>query len=179
MNQSKETPAHLPHSHPQKDCTCGCHPHDSKTHPHHHTQVSFPSTLDLSTLQQNILLGLSQRKYLPVAQLTLSSTKDKSLYSIALAPVYLADAQDSMEEIKALGIELKQLQQSGLITLDYDLPLGGYSYQEYENSAIYRHFIETVKQSATHPEFLFDIPALEKGSMALTTKGENLIADLI
>lgn len=187
------------HDHENHHCGCGCH-HDEDHHHEHHEgccgahhhhhdhgacecgcgeERPLPPIEGMTARQQNMLLGLYQRKYLPVACFSLSSTKDESLYSIALAPVYMASPDDSMEAVKALGNELSALEKEGLLTLDYDIPLSGYPYREYKESALYKYFTDTVVDSAAKPGALFDTPTLELGSMALTDRGLALVEDMI
>lgn len=133
----------------------------------------------MTILQQNMLLALYERQYLPVACFSLAKEGDDDLYSVALAPVYLGSAGDTMEQVKALGAELTQLEEGGLISLDYDMPLSGYAYTEYELSDLYAYFKETVRESQKLPGALFDTPTLELGSMALTDAGRLAVEKMM
>ena len=84
-----------------------------------------------------------------------------------------------MERVKQLGNELSQLEEMGLLTLDYDIPLQNYSYEEYQTSALYAYFTKTVAEAATLPDPTFDTPKLELGSIALTEAGEKIVDDLL
>ena len=125
----------------------------------------------MTVLQQNMLLGLYERRYLPVACFAMTRAGEASVYAIALAPVYLTSPADSLDDIKALGKSLSQLEEAGLITLDYDLPLQGYDYDEYKRASVYDLFVRTVAEGSAQPDSLFDTPLLELGSMALTERG--------
>lgn len=114
---------------------------------------------------------LAQIPFLPVARFLLRSTKSEHLASVALAPVHLLDAKDSMELVKHNGKLLHDLEHKGLITIDYDIKLKGFDYQSYYNSTVYLQFQETVAEAKAHPEFLYDIGIMECGSMALTARG--------
>ena len=81
-----------------------------------------------------------------------------------------------MAMVKEAGAFLKKLEDMGLITLDYDIPLNGYAYQEYKDSALFEYFCATLKEGAGRPGFLGDTPVLELGSMALTEAGEAVAA---
>lgn len=118
-----------------------------------------------------MLLGLYERRYLPVACFAMTRSGEASVYAIALAPVYLTSPADSLDNVKALGKSLRQLEEAGLITLDYDLPLQGYAYDEYKRAAVYDLFARTVSEGSAQPNALFDTPLLELGSMALTERG--------
>ena len=171
--------------HQEESCNCGQDHSHSHTHDggcdcgcgHAHAEVAPVD--DLSILQQNMLFGLYERSFLPVARFTMSSTKDDALYAVALAPVYLASSEDTMEQVKALGGELDALMQGGFVTFDYDIPLSGYAYQEYENAALYRYFTETVREGSEKPGALFDIANIEKGSMALTDAGRKRVEAML
>lgn len=84
-----------------------------------------------------------------------------------------------MEQVKRLGAELKALEGMELLTLDYDMPIQGYPYEEYKTSALYTYFTETVREAAAKPGATFDTPVLELGSMALTDIGEDMVDTLI
>lgn len=149
-------------------CGCGCE-HDH----HHHEEIEIRPIEGMSIVQQNMLLALLQRRYLPVACFTLASAENPGARSTALAPVYIGAQADTLEDIKALGAALRQLEDSGYITLDYDQPLEGYPYAEYHASQAFGFFRQTVAEAASRPGFVFDTPLLELGSMALTAQGEE------
>lgn len=133
----------------------------------------------LSIVQQNMLLGLYERHYLPMARFLLGKEGEEEAVAVALAPVYLGTPQDTMEQVKALGQQLQALEDGGLLTLDYDLPLGGYPYTEYKDSGLYAYFQETVREAAGQNDFLFDTAVLELGSMALTEAGEAAVEAML
>lgn len=133
----------------------------------------------MSILQQNMLLALYERRFLPVARFGLAKEGEASIQATALAPVYLGTPKDTMEQVKSLGDELAQLEAGGLITLDYDLPLGGYPYTEYKEAELYAYFVKTVQEAASKPGHVFDTPVLELGSMALTDAGEAAVEAML
>lgn len=130
-------------------------------------------------LQQNLLLGLHERRFLPVASFSLGKTGQDGVLAVALAPVYIGDPADTMERVRELAEALKGLEDGGLITLDYDLPLGGYAYAEYRESALYAYFVQTVREGAKRPDAILDTPILELGSMALTDEGEAAVEAML
>ena len=135
----------------QHDEHCGCG----------HVHLPIPAPDGLTPIQVDILLALRQRQYLPVASFSLAKTGDETRHSVALAPVYLSSPEDSMEQVKELGDQLSLLEQMDLLTLDYDLPLGNYAYEEYTTSALYAYFVKTVEEAAQLPNPTFDTPKLE------------------
>ena len=140
---------------------CGCGSHQAE--------------IQLSPEEMEFLKQLAQTPYLPLARFVLKSTKSDHLESVALAPVYLQDKQDSMDTVKSMGAVLKSLEEKGLLTLDYEEPLENGDYTDYSHSALYAYFKETVAQSKVNEGFLFDIPDLELGSIALTYLGQTII----
>lgn len=171
------------HHHHEHGESCGC------GHDHHHAHgencgcghehVPIPTPEGMSPLQVDVLLGLRQRRWLPVACFALTKSDDDTRYAVTLSPVYLGTQDDTMEQVKALGSELALLENMGLITLDYDIPLDGYAYEEYKTSALYAYFVQTVAEAAKLPNPTFDTPRLELGSMALTDEGEKMVDELI
>ncbi len=147
-------------------CGCGCA----------HTEPIVPE--GLTRMQVDILLALAMRRYLPVACFSLAKEGVDGPNAIALDPVYLSSPDDSMELVKEIGAELVALEEGGLITLDYDLPLKGYPYEEYITSDLYALFVQTVKEATALPDHAYDTPVLELGCMALTEAGEGIVASL-
>ena len=153
-------------------CACGCGHHD---HDHDHP----PCPADPAQVTENqaaFLHQLGHSHYLPVARFLLRSSKEAGFSAVSLAPVFLRSAADSMEDVKEAGAFLQKLEDMGMITLDYDMALDGYAYEEYRGSALYAYFEKTVAESAQRPDFLGDTPELELGSMALTEAGEQIAA---
>lgn len=143
---------------------CGCG--------HHQT------TIKISEEETEFLKQLAQIPYLPLARLVLKSTKSSHFESVALAPVYLKGRTDSMDKVKRMAVVLKSLEDSGLITLDYEEPLENGNYTDYFDSELYAYFKETVAQAKEKDDFLFDTPSLELGSIALTYLGQIAIEEL-
>lgn len=163
------------HEHHHHDESCGCghehyHHHDEHCgcgHEHHHGEES------LTAEEERILHTLHHCHYLPIARFTLTSSKEDELFATAMEPVYLVSTDASMEDVKADSAPFASLEEKGLITLDYDIPLTGYDYSVYEQSALYRYFCDTVKENAARPDALFDTPNLELGSVALVKEDEQ------
>ncbi len=151
--------------HHEEECSCGHeHHHDEHCgcgHEHHHSEEP------LTAAEERILHTLHHCHYLPIARFTLTSSKEDELFAVAMEPVYLVSTDTSMEDAKADSAPFASLEEKGLISLDYDIPLSGYDYGVYEQSELYRYFCETVKENAARPDALFDTPNLELGSVAL------------
>ncbi|MDL2318904.1 hypothetical protein LJC74_07525 [Eubacteriales bacterium OttesenSCG-928-A19] len=159
---------HDHHHHHEHGCDCGCD----------HDHIEIARVEGMTVLQQNMLLGLFERRFLPVAAFELQKAGETA-HATALAPVYLGTPQDTMEQVKALGGELEDLEDRGLIALDYDARIADYAYQEYTDSALYAYFVQTVAEGRGRPGALFDTAGLLLGSMALTQAGEEAVRAMI
>lgn len=154
-------------------CACGCDcGHD------HHPPKPPVDPRQLTLAQQDFLDRLAHHHYLPVARFTLKDSREADFASTALAPVFLQSAQDDMATVRQMGASLQQLEDLGLLTLDYDIPLGSYDYALYRESALYAYFCSTVAEGAQNPDFLGDTPLMELGSIAPTDEGARIAAAL-
>lgn len=158
----------------EEACGCGCGQDHAHHHAHHHEERRKP--VSLGENQKDFLHQLGHHRYLPVARFTRKDSREEGFAATALAPVFLRSAGDTMEMAKEAGAFLQTLENLGLLTLDYDIPLEGYGYEEYRGSALYDYFCATVAEGAQRAEFLGDTPVLELGSMALTPEGEAIAA---
>lgn len=134
--------------------------------------------LFISDEEAEFLMQLAQTPFLPLARFLLKSSKSEHLESVALAPVYINNKCDSMECVKIRSAVLESLASQGLITLDYNEPLTNGNYQDYLESELYIYFIQTVEQGKGKEGFLFDIPDIEVGSIALTALGRAAIRQI-
>lgn len=150
------------------DCNCG--------HEHPHQADAHAVPIEVTENQKDFLHHLSHSRYLPVARFTVKDSREEDFASTALAPVFLCSATDDMKTVKEAGVFLQRLEDLGLVTLDYDIPLNGYDYEEYKSSALYEYFRATVAEGASRLNFLGDTPVLELGSIALTEEGEQIAA---
>ena len=156
-----------------KHCNCG---HDHEHHDHTDACINA-EPVEATENQKAFLHQLSHNRYLPVARFTLEDSREGDFVSTALAPVFLRSAADDMDRVKEAGAFLQKLEDTGFITLDYDIPLNGYDYEEYKTSELYKYFCATVAEGASRPNFLGNTPVLELGSMALTKTGEKIAAE--
>lgn len=175
------------HNHEHKGGCCGggggcCghhdhghhHPHHHHDHPHHRPPVAVDS--NLSQNQVDFLAQLIHYQYLPVAQFVARSSTQSDFEVLALSPVFIRATDDTMELVKEAGEFLSQLELQGMITLDYDVPLDGYHYEEYHQSAVYTYFCQTVEEAKALPNALGDTPSLVLGSMAPTQAALYLLS---
>jgi hypothetical protein len=159
-------------------CDCG-HEHTHEDGCGHHHEHLVVEEGGITQAQADVLLAIHQRGYLPVARFALCSSKDADAYAVALEPVYIADAAEDLDTVKANGELFASLEDLGLITLDYDIRLTGYAYQEYVKSCLYAYFVETVKEASQKPGFVLDTPVLELGSVAITGEGSNVLQAML
>ncbi len=157
------------HSH---GCGCGSH-----SHTHHHGCGSHGNCCGkhqkanlniISDTERHFLTHLLEYKFLPVARFIVKSSKEHSFENIALSPVFIIDVTDSMEEVKNVATKLNNLENLGLITIDYDIAIKDYAYSEFYGSDIYAYFKETVNEAKDKGGFLGDTPTIECGSIAPT-----------
>lgn len=127
--------------------------------------------------EKAFLMKLSEIPFLPLVRFLMRSTKSEDM-SVALAPVYLNDKDESMDTVKENGEVLTSLEDKYMITLDYDLPLQNGNYSMYEESALYRDFCRTVREGVSQDGLIYDIPVLQRGSMALTSLGQDAVDTL-
>lgn len=143
----------------------GCCRHSSPTPP-------------LTEAEHALLQEFAQLPFLPLAQFILASSRSPHARSVALSPVYLRDEADSLEQIKATGALLLSLEEKGLVSLDFDLPLQGFNYASYHSCPAFRQLEEAVQEGSRRADFLFNQALLETGSMALTALGCEVVEDL-
>jgi hypothetical protein len=116
----------------------------------------------MSPLEAQLLSTFAVLPFQPVCRLTASEGESGSL--MAVAPFFLSSPQDELEDVDALGSALGNLASRGLISIDYEEPLQGCTYEEYQNSILVRTFQENGQTVR-----------LEKGSAALTGKGQAVL----
>ncbi len=172
---------HTHHEHSHGGGCCGHHHHHNHGHNHEGCNGDHdhePVEIILSPIQQDILFRFAEISYLPLAKFVMKSSKSEHFEADALSPVYIDGDDLSMDEVKEIGLELNKLEDFGLITLDYDIPLEDYEYSEFYNSGVYKFFEQTMKESAEQEGFVFDTSDMEKGSIALTDMGAYVLEQL-
>lgn len=173
---------------PDQDNHCCCsHEHDSGCG-NHHTDCGQngacsggcqDSVIYITEDEYAFLMKLAELPFLALTRFVMRSTTSEDAESVALAPVYMTDKNESMETVKKTGAILQSLEEKFMITLDYDMPLQNGDYAVYEESLLYQHFCNTVQEGSRQAGFLFDQPVLERGSMALTSLGQDALDSLI
>ena len=138
----------------------------------HHNQIT------LSEEEKQFLLLLAETPFLPVAKFLMKSSESEHIESVALAPVFLSNKNDSMETVKKTGQIIDRLAEHHIISLDYDIPLENCDYSDYEQSDIFAYLKETIAEGQSNPNFIFDTAALQLGSMALTGIGQDVLDKL-
>ena len=145
-----------------------CHNQDCGCHSHEHGNVI------LSDAHKWALIDLAEYSCLPISRCIMSS-KEKDVSFVSLSPVFINDLDDSMETVKQIGAILSDLEKKDLITLDYDIPIRGYDYEKYKDSALYSFFKQTVKEGSERTDSLCDTAEIELGSMTVTEYGMEVL----
>lgn len=161
---------HVHHEEHHDHCGCGCEDHEHHHAPHPHDKA-------VTENQAAFLRQLFGYKSLPVARYVVKSTVEESFMSVALAPVFIRSVGDDMGTVKEAGTFLKTMAEADLITLDYDIPISDYPYDEYKNAALFAQFTETVLAGAKRAGFLGDTATQELGSIVLTDFGLTAIGE--
>jgi len=128
--------------------------------------------VSLTADEKQFLSLFAATAVLPMAHFLLRSTKSDHLESVVLSPVYLTARSDNLDAVKATGEIIKHLESHHLILLDEDTPIKTCDYSDYEQSDAFAYLKETVAEGQTIPGFIFDVAALEFGSMKLTEFGQ-------
>ena len=158
------------HGHSEHHEGCCCHGHCSTASGCGHSENrELPEVSDAG---MTVLLALEQCGYLPVSRFIMCSSTEEAVRIVSLAPVYIESAADTMALVKDRGAVLTELAEKNLISLDYDIPLQGYDYEQHTKSELFLYFMETVKEGTKRPDFLCDKAEIELGSMALTEYGD-------
>jgi hypothetical protein len=173
------------HNH-EHGCGCGCGSHG---HSHTHQEQQEESCggccskqgqepIHIVKEELELLLELKEYNYLPISEFVMCSSENDHVRFSGLAPVYIKKMNDSMEVVREKRTVLKQLEEKGLISLDYDIPLQGYDYSMHTESELYKYFIETVEAGKNNSDFICDKAEIEFGSAALTLLGEKAVQSI-
>jgi hypothetical protein len=165
---------------------CGCHEAHEGGHEHEHGDGGCEccsgscgdGVIYITEDEHAFLKALAQRSFLPLARFMMTSSKSEDLESVALAPVFMTDPGDAMETVKKIGRTLTDMEEKGLITLDYDIPIQDEPYAVYKESGLFKDFCDVVGEGKKNDAFLFDQPVLETGSIALTALGHAALESL-
>ncbi|MBO5274762.1 MAG: hypothetical protein J6I45_09125 [Clostridia bacterium] len=131
------------------------------------------------TEEEAALLRLfASSPYLPAARFVMKSSKTSHARNIALAPVFLLSPEDDVKTASHTAELLNSLADKGLIEIDYQTPLDNADEHEIKDSPLYAYFVDTVREGAEKFNSVFDIAALELGSMGLTAIGRRAITQL-
>lgn len=172
------------HHHHDHGCACG-HDHHHHDHGcacgHHHHHDPRPVTEQAMAVQVSgnelaILKTVEAVGCLPVARFVATKSDEEEVLIDCLSPVYLYDAADTMEDVKAIGAVLRGLEEKGLMSLDYDMPIVDFDYSMYTGSDLYAYFVDTIAEAKGRDGFLCDTAQIELGSMAVTELGEQVCA---
>ena len=176
-DSDKTQPIHKDQQNHSHSCSGDCCSHSHISNLDGEYAHSLKS-LTLSSKEIAFLKEFAKYSYLPVSRFIMSSSIEEEAWLESLAPVYINSIDDSMETVKEIRMVLSGLQNKGLISLDYDIPLQDYNYTQYTQSALYAFFKETVNEGKKNASFLFDTAEIELGSIALTEFGEQVSGNI-
>ncbi len=132
----------------------------------------------LSEAEKDFLTLLAQTPFLPITRFLMKSSKSDHLESVALAPVFLYGRCDSLTKVKETGRLIDRLAHHQIISLDYDISLENGGYNDYRQSEVFALFSETLEAGKANPDFLFDTPEIQFGSIALTGIGQDALESI-
>lgn len=126
--------------------------------------------------RQRLLDAAAQQGGLPIVRFELRSSRENSLRSTALDLVWMTDAADSMELVKARSACIREALEEGLARVNFHLPVTARSrYTVYLESVLYADFCRMTEEGGRRPGFLFDTPFLKRGVLTLTAKGRRVL----
>ena len=138
-------------------------------------QKNMDINIELSDDEKSFLSVLAKTPFLPIVSFVAKSSKSDHLENIMLSPVYIENSEDALFAVKNRAEILNSLEEKGAISIDYDLKIENADYDFYKNSEVYKYFVEIINESKANPDFIFDIPYMECGSIALTGIGQEII----
>lgn len=137
-----------------------------------------PLEVHISPEEEQFLKKLAQSPFLPIVQYVMTSSKSEHLTNMALSPVFLETGSESLDEIKALGDIILDLEERSIISLDFDTPLEGTDESIYYNSVSFQLLKDAIEDGKKQTEFLFDAPSIVFGSVCFTALGDLIIDQL-
>ena len=125
-------------------------------------------------MYEKILLTMREGRF-PVARFELHNDAEKELVMTALDNIYMIAPEDEMDLVKARGDVLRNLEEQGLISIDFDSPVWvAGDHQIYYKSKIYELLCHTALEASRAIEgCLFNWPVLRKGYAELTPRGRK------
>ena len=150
-----------------------CYGHNE--HAEHKCHGCCHEKIELTNEEKEFLLMLAKTPFLPIVSFVAKSSKSTDLENIMLSPVYIENSDDSLEIIKERANILNNLEEKGAISVDCDIKINNANYDIYKDSKAYSYFSEMISESKNNSAFIFDIPCMELGSIALSGIGQILI----
>ncbi len=180
IKETKETQGCGCGGHEDGGCGCGGHDHGEGCGCGGHEDATPMYTYNqepLSDGQKTFLQQMAQCCYLPVARYVVKSTKEDDFLMAAFGPVFIQGDHHTQVELEQVRSFLTELEQLGLLSLDYDIPLEGYDYAIYTESEVFKKLEKAVAEGQGLPGFFGDTATVETGSMALTEAAMDLLGN--
>lgn len=137
-----------------------------------------PLQVEISMEEEVFLKKLAVCPFLPMANYMLLSSQSHHLRNVALSHIFLESGDETIAEIKEMAEVIHDLEERDIISVDFDAPLEGTDTSLFTNSVSYGLLLETIKDGASRPDFLFDQSEIEYGSVCLTALGDIIIDQL-
>lgn len=130
--------------------------------------------MEETTMRQELLLAMREGRF-PVARFELHNDAEEELVLTALDNVYIRNADDAMELVKARGAALEALEECGLIQIDFTAPVYVVGdHKVYYQSKIYELLCQTALEASHNVQgCLFHLPVLCRGYARLTPLGRR------
>lgn len=149
-----------------QSCSQSCH--TCTNSPHCGGCHGCGASAPLNEQEKALLLELAQTPFLPLSQFSRRESYFSPLEPLNPSPIYLRTGTETTAEIELTSLALRRLASRGYITLDYDVPLSGYDYLLYRQSAFAK------RQAQLYPN---ETIVAGRGSMALTAAGQEAADD--
>lgn len=131
----------------------------------------------LACEDMELLKDIAEQKRYSIVRFELASSKEETLRMIALPNVHLKYENEPIEVVKARGAALRRLQENGVITIDFRPGIFVTAdFELYPKSDLYAQLCELAEKAKGRHGYLFDIPLIKKGRVALTEKGRSALA---
>lgn len=133
----------------------------------------------LSALQKKMLFKMRWERF-PVARFELHNDREEDLVMTALDNVWIQEPEDSMETVKERAAALRELEEAGLIQMNFASPtvVSG-DHTVYYKSELYALLCRTALEAAQLPDNLFNLPCLCKGYAEPTLQGRRAVRKLL
>ncbi len=147
-----------------ENCSCGEHEHSHSHDPA--LALSIFEDGELNDSAASFMGLLNTHKFLPCARFVVKSSKESSFSNVVLSPVFVTDGTEQVSVLRSIGDILIGLELNDYISIDFDIPLEGFDYSYFYESAAFKLLEQTVAEAKDRDGFLGDTATIEFGSIA-------------